>query len=493
MIANFYKLIVVAEGSYYQYDFSAKVVSDDGHRGNNQREVHKRFMSKLFEKFREFYGDLLPEKTYFYDGNRNVFTHKELDLSILENATGTLVVPLSTGARGRVTEYELELKLAAVIDNQELLHFYRGMNQNLPEVFRMLFQVLVNSHMERIRDRIERSNDQVFYDLADRKPLKTCPTFEVVQGIESFVSFSEIGVTLNLGIKSSLMFANDLQLIRLLESVFNRQAIQPGKKLTSAQERVFNKVGRGVTFYTKHLGMERVYHFKRMVNLFPSEKFFPRRDAATGVETQCSVEAYFRECHNIVTRNLPLVETIRGEFVPLELAYLTPNQISRYDSKEISQDFKAASEIKPTTYFNTCQKVVEQLSQELAKTKDELGVALKTNPVKVMGHHLKLPTKKINNPSRASVAIFLSEDANMGADFVDQLKAGLVDVGKETNLALQITIVKKLTGENIANMETFINMIKVNVVKTKTDLVLFGMHSGRGKLVLCTSCEARVL
>ncbi|KAF1808916.1 Piwi-domain-containing protein [Eremomyces bilateralis CBS 781.70] len=137
----------------------------------------------------------------------------------------------------------------------------------------------------------------------------------------------------------------------------------------------------------------RRYIVKRFIASTPDLKTFELKDG-----TSMTVKQYYRKAYNAHVRELPLIETTRGQFIALEFAKVEPNQryLYKLDEAQVGSMMRFAATL-PNQRFGSIREGIKSLDWQNDSHLRQYGLHISDQPTVTKGRLLEAPDVHFGN------------------------------------------------------------------------------------------------
>lgn len=405
LVSNFFKISSKAV-LVYQYSVTIKQEQQQEQKPKNAENSGKPFVSKfsaflkkvspeIIDKFIKqnpavFEGDDFGLIT---DGAQTIYSTAKLNLELLPEVS-------EIELNGRMNRFDICVSLVSTIDLGEVNRYYTAKKGNNPPnkaqetvstkvlpVYEQLFRYLVEKRFT--------PHQRNYYDLHDRKQLRSDRSFDSVAGFSTSVRLTEIGLAVNLHHKCAVLLSANMKTVdQLVRSHLKDNNLAD---LQSWQIRKASKLLGGLRIKTTHIDKEYVIDGLSLKGAH--EYTFSMDDGSTS-----TVQQYFRNRWQTGVGSFPLVRTMsslqRGNFrekihLPMEVCQLLPDQFllehRQPKDQKLQTELLGFATLKPPVYFTKVVKFMEEIKKIEPRLLRHFGVDVSDKPVKLQGRVLPLP------------------------------------------------------------------------------------------------------
>ena len=449
--------------------------SHHSHSGTADSTNLERFIKKFSPQIVE---KLVAENEQFrgvpwvFDGQKNLYTKKKLNFG--GHKRMQFQVQLDMGMGRRPADFDVKMKLVECIAIKEVFEYYAKTKDNLSDraisIYETVFRFIMGKEFETFQRK--------FFDMPTVQNVPRVRLAEFVQGFTSGVRMTEVGLALNLHLKTSCIVNRQITTVfQLAQAICN---VTVGERITREQVVALNKFFRHLRIFTTHSGRELTYTMDGVQDKFPEEMKFTDR---TGYPV--SVDVYFREVHRREVQRLPLIKTTgkMPRFIPMELCLLKPNQFlsnQKIDS-QIQRELLFKSTHTPNVYFDKLDNIVKKVANAQPEIRRAFGIALETKPLSFQGRVLPSPVQ-LNGDNRSKFyrtkptplkwAVF-----SFDMDITDEELQGFVDqmIKRAKYFGLDFNQPNPVTRVRITHRDDIFTVVCNIIRRTEAQFIFFGI------------------
>ncbi|KAJ6216351.1 hypothetical protein RDWZM_007508 [Blomia tropicalis] len=344
-------------------------LSDEVRNANLERFI-KKFAPKIFELLTVTKSDLFKDVTYCYDGYRNFFTTKLLNFNGKQSYNAKVQVQIDN----RPKDFDVKLTFVDRINMQEVTDFYNGKATEISERVISIYEILLRSIMSKDYAVFQRK----FYDMSTLQNGKT-DLVQFVNGFTSGVQMAEVGLCLNLHLKTSCVLHENF---RKLADIAQRIGMNNLDEI--------NRLVRHLKIFTNHGKRQLTYSIDCLIPKTPNSVFIKSKDGQS-----ISIAEYFMKEYKLRVQNWPLVKSTgkQARLLPLDLCFLVENQFLSLTkiNPQIQRELLEKSTNAPNVYFDKLDGYVKKISSIDINLQKEFGVSIDTKPIALQGRVLQEP------------------------------------------------------------------------------------------------------
>ena len=386
LISNFYKMDIKPLLVYhYDVDIQVDKRSQIGEGGDtpSTSSLPEAFLKKFFNVIMDEVVRKNPIEfknvRFITDQSKNLYTIRKLPLKCDE-----LFANIEVEIEGRKRNFKVKLQLAADINLSKVFDFYNKKSNEVGEKVLNILTLFFNNIAKQKYSEFQRK----FFDADNPQNLRNINLCQYVSGFINSVRQTEVGLALNLHLKTSCVISKSFKTLDELVRTLNRGKINI---------RETNKFIRHLRVFTSHSQTKIQYCIDGLVPKTPKDFTFTLKAQNDEKPKTISIHDYFKKEYKINLQNNFLVKTTgkNPRYLPMELCYLANSQF--LSASKIDQNTQGALLLKsthtPNVYFDKANKVANTLAGIDNALYQEFGISLKTKPIKLTGRALNTPSQ----------------------------------------------------------------------------------------------------
>ncbi|XP_054163596.1 protein argonaute-1-like [Oppia nitens] len=382
------------------------------------RKLSTALNRRIFERMIELYSQTAGQHFYgmrcVYDGQKNMFTSREINAAGDPEHPLLLIVNLIEGNRETIFKVSINRTEKFVIDLNILNEYNSGRHRDDEAVKRAILFINILIRHNSTNDMIP-IGQSIFDPREPTKPLSKY--LDLSYGFYSSLRNLMAGPTLNIDRSAAAFLKPDIKLI--IESILKKPLKQiPGGSITSTQRIQIKKELSGLQVEATHInyGLPRSPRYRKfriigISRLSAADQTFDWEEKKNQPKVKITIQSYFKKKYGINLKfpHLPCLEAGNPKDpnrLPIEVCQLLPNQRVRRSltNEERSNMTRISGQMNPEKRFQFVKNCAEQQfhsNEEIARKNrnfmSEFSIDIEKNLLEVNSKVIPAPTLKYKN------------------------------------------------------------------------------------------------
>ncbi|KPM04840.1 Argonaute-like protein, partial [Sarcoptes scabiei] len=345
------------------------------------REINEKFLKRISKDLIGIFSQKhFPKIAYAFNGMTQLFT-----LETLPNSK--IIDVIDYTFNNKKLKFEIIIKETKKKDLSHIFSIYKdpkiNINTDVITDLVNIYQLVLNNSLD---------DNFGFYQ---RKYFRTNNLigskniYEFIQAFVASVYTAEIGVALNLHLKTVTMIASSIDSLQeLIRKLFGKDP----DTIFPYEIDQLNKIVRHKKIYTMHCNNQKMlYMIEKVILKRPKEVFIPMEN-----NQKKSISQYFKEKYSIETKNYPLVKLVSKKelYLPLELCKLVDKQFldhRKLNDPQLDRHLLDVSTHQPQHYIKTASDYVREIQDSGSSYLSKFGMQINVKPSEIMGRVLPSP------------------------------------------------------------------------------------------------------
>ena len=349
----------------------------------------KKFADSIMAKFVADHPAVFQGVHHAYDGWKNLYTNKRLNLG----GGDELAAQLEMTICDRPATFLIRLQTACKISMGEAVDFYNGksstpVSEQVIAVFDVIFRFVIGKSYA--------TYQRKFFDLSEIESAPRIRLVDFVQGFISSVRQTEFGLALNVNLKTSAIISRQFSaLVPLICEVLGLRDQRELQSIRRQQAFQATKMIRHLKIFTTHSRRTVEYTVDALVDRYPHNETFDCKGR------RITYADYFHEQYGLNLQKLPMVRvTKRNIHLPLELCQLKEHQFlnkSKIDGN-VQREMLFKSTHTPNVFFHKVAKIIGKIKEaDSGNLLREFGLDMEPRAARIEGRVLPAPRTLCGN------------------------------------------------------------------------------------------------